>query len=150
MIYRVAQRVGQRVFNRFDKTAVQSRLLPCEFNADRFRADFGEIAHHARKALEQLRQGQHSRLHHSLPQFLGQTVQTFRSLRRSDIVSPLVEDLVPGQDQFAHQMYHPVEDLNIDPDGRLGVAASFHLGPRSGQRKGRASLTNWHRITHAG
>ena len=92
-----------------------------------------QVADDPGKLAPDVSDGLHARLHDPLLQFSGDQIKALRSVQEGRVLlrGGELQDLIAGQDQFAHQVHQLVEQAHIDAnvavgDGR-GVSSGLNL-----------------------
>ena len=114
----VAHNVRQRIFDGFNDGLVELGVLAFHLEADFLATHLGQIAHHPRELCPHIADRLHARLHDTLLQLGGDTIEALcRSTdQRVTLLRRVLQDLVAGQDQFAHQIHQAIEQHHIDAD----------------------------------
>jgi hypothetical protein len=75
MIHRIADDMGERILDGFEKASVQFGFLSFHLNQHLLTAGRGHIAHDPRELVKNVTDGLHTRLHDFFLQFAGEHIQ---------------------------------------------------------------------------
>src|SRR5205085_3482542 len=122
----VADQVQQRIANLFDDRAIQLGVLALENEIDLLALLGSNVAHDARKAVEDALDRQHARLHHLLLQLVGDAadvqcglLEVGQNVSVAELVDQPRAELIqarPIDDQLADQVEQRVEPRHVDAD----------------------------------
>ena len=117
----VPNQVDQRILDGLDDGPVELRLGSVHVQPDLFAERDCHVAHHAWQFVPDRPDGLHAGLHDALLQLGGDQVEPLRGRVEGGILALGVEleDLIPRQHQFPHQVHEFVQQPDPDPDIRV-------------------------------
>ena len=149
MIDGIADEVGERIFDRLDDGLVEFGLLALHLNVDLFPTRRGQVAHHPGELAPDVSDGLHARLHDAFLQFGGDEVQPLGGVQEARILLRRgeLQDLVPGQYKFSHQVHQLIQQAHIDTNVAVGKGrgACFRLDLQSVLHGGGLGGTLFHK-----
>ena len=131
MIDRIADQVGERILDGFDKGFVELCFLAFHLQADLFPTTRRQITHDAREFAPNVSDRLHAGLHDPFLQFGGDQIQPLGRIQKCRVLlgGGKLQDLISGQDEFPDQVHQFVEQTHIDADVAFGEGrgARFRL-----------------------
>jgi hypothetical protein len=135
MVRRVANHVGERVLDQLQHLAVELRVRPLQPELDALAELEAEVAHQPGQLAPRAADRLHARAHHAFLEFRRDVAQPLhRRLQAAHLAAAgQLEELVPSQDQLAHEIHELLEQIDPDAQGlrRDGLGAAGFVSFRS-------------------
>ena len=118
MVNCVADKVRQRVADRFDQRFVEFRFATVSLETNLLAASLSRVVHQPWKAVPDIANRLQPRLHHIFLQLGGDQIELPARVLKCGIfvLLAVLQDLIAGQDDLAGDAHQLVEQVDMDAD----------------------------------
>jgi len=159
MIDGVADQMRERVFDGFKERLVEFGFLAFDGQKNLLAARHGKIADLARELIEDIAYRLHPRFHDAFLKLRGDLVEALRGVQEGRVAARggELQNLIAGQNEFAHQVHQLVEQAHVHADVGVGHADGLAIvsqgffgngGRERGRRLARAVAQLHHTDDH--